>query len=932
MNAALLPVEASPTAPHQGEVITFYSYKGGTGRSMLLANVAWHLASAGQRVLLMDWDLEAPGLHRYFRPFLGSDPELRDQAGVMQWLTDYWDSCLDEPDLPVERLVREYADPRNYVRNLDLQGYVTGAIDLMCAGRQDNCYASSVADFDFTSLYRRMHGEEFIETAKKILVSRAEGYDYVLVDSRTGVSDTSGFCTVALADTLVVCFTYNNQSVIGAGQIARDIKQQAESRRAEKVKQGTARRFRLFAVPSRVDDMAVERLERRQQHAWGLFEDLLTDVAKDQQAQYWDNVQIRNSGHFAYEEVLAACMNRPTDPQSVLGSVTQLVRMLTDDVAPPPSAMSDSDRAQLRTQFAALATDQGGCTRKNAWARFVAEQPDAAARDSLLQSCFALLVQLVAPAPSGSAALPNVRCKLLESELMVDERRMADTLTAANLVQRHITDDRQRAIELADDSLLSSWEAFDTLLQRQGPFIAARERIRDARRSWDVSGRSISSLRSLQGEFARIELDDQQRAWLGRPNLQFLMAVQELQSQESMHQTGLAAASAREEAIKTRLNELETEHQALKLSAQQREAENRSQANELRHETSRASAQAERLKVSAFAAAIVLGGIALGGYYAANKSNARMQDLTEQLSAATGKADTLAASLAAAEKASALDAASRHFQAGMAADDMSRRKRGDDREQSVRAAIDAYTRAIDADPRSADAYRARALSRARLQSRNVSFELDDWASYYDLRRSLAGRTQLIVRALSEPVVNAAFVEAQLKELLVDAPNDKESEITISQVADRLETALKSAPAATRASVQPTINRLQDLAGKPQARTNKPEVAKKAALAAAAPRAETTPVRTQEPSARAAVPGAAPGAVPSRAEGERQLIPQAAQVLSAPPSRALDPPASRVQPSNPTTGKAGDAAALPPLMMKGGLAQRGSADVVPRAPP
>lgn len=50
------------------EVITFYSYKGGTGRTMALANAACLLASskAGSlRVLAIDWDLEAPGLHYY---------------------------------------------------------------------------------------------------------------------------------------------------------------------------------------------------------------------------------------------------------------------------------------------------------------------------------------------------------------------------------------------------------------------------------------------------------------------------------------------------------------------------------------------------------------------------------------------------------------------------------------------------------------------------------------------------------------------------------------------------------------------------------------------------------------------------------------------------------------------------------------------------
>ena len=56
-----------------GQVVTFYSYKGGTGRTMALANVAWILAANGQRVLVVDWDLESPGLHRFFHPFLDAE-------------------------------------------------------------------------------------------------------------------------------------------------------------------------------------------------------------------------------------------------------------------------------------------------------------------------------------------------------------------------------------------------------------------------------------------------------------------------------------------------------------------------------------------------------------------------------------------------------------------------------------------------------------------------------------------------------------------------------------------------------------------------------------------------------------------------------------------------------------------------------------------
>ena len=41
-------------------IYTFYSYKGGAGRSMALANVARWFYLQGLRVVMIDWDLEAP--------------------------------------------------------------------------------------------------------------------------------------------------------------------------------------------------------------------------------------------------------------------------------------------------------------------------------------------------------------------------------------------------------------------------------------------------------------------------------------------------------------------------------------------------------------------------------------------------------------------------------------------------------------------------------------------------------------------------------------------------------------------------------------------------------------------------------------------------------------------------------------------------------
>lgn len=56
-----------------GKVCTFYSYKGGVGRTFALANIAAVLTRWGYRVLCIDWDLEAPGLHLYFDNYMSQD-------------------------------------------------------------------------------------------------------------------------------------------------------------------------------------------------------------------------------------------------------------------------------------------------------------------------------------------------------------------------------------------------------------------------------------------------------------------------------------------------------------------------------------------------------------------------------------------------------------------------------------------------------------------------------------------------------------------------------------------------------------------------------------------------------------------------------------------------------------------------------------------
>src|ERR1700680_1364934 len=135
------------------KIVTFYSYKGGTGRSMALANIAWILASNGKRVIVIDWDLEAPGLHRYFHPFL-IDKELSSTQGLIDFIIDFANDAVT----PSGERPKDWWVPRanllRYAASLDYEfpGYRfgrAGTIDFVPAGRQGPDYATRVNSFNW---------------------------------------------------------------------------------------------------------------------------------------------------------------------------------------------------------------------------------------------------------------------------------------------------------------------------------------------------------------------------------------------------------------------------------------------------------------------------------------------------------------------------------------------------------------------------------------------------------------------------------------------------------------------------------------------------------------------------------------------------------------------------------------------------------------
>ena len=153
-------------------ICTFYSFKGGVGRSMALVNVAVDLAQRGRRVLAVDFDLEAPGLDTF--SVLSPD---KPTPGLVEYVARYLDTDV-APD------VRDYIAASPVVDNLLV----------MPSGAARTGYASNFGQIDWQALYAERDGYMLFEDLKEQWRQVVKA-DYVLIDSRTGYTDTGGICT-----------------------------------------------------------------------------------------------------------------------------------------------------------------------------------------------------------------------------------------------------------------------------------------------------------------------------------------------------------------------------------------------------------------------------------------------------------------------------------------------------------------------------------------------------------------------------------------------------------------------------------------------------------------------------------------------------------------------------------------------------------------
>jgi hypothetical protein len=318
-----------------GQIITFYSYKGGTGRSMALANVACLLAQRWanrEDVLMIDWDLEAPGLHQFFHGRFENPKDRQknlptDQLGLIDLFYEM-KSRLSKTDI-------ESDIPESFFDDLEIEKYIAKLniplLKLMPAGRfNDGLYSSRVKTFNW---------EEFFNSYPFVINQFANHlrrkFGFTLIDSRTGYTDISGICTSLMPEKLVLVFTPNRQSLTGVIDLihkSTDYRKQSDDLRP----------LVVFPLASRIEN-AEDDLQKEWRFGKSgddevkgyqpLFEAVLKDVYKLPECdltKYFDEVQVQYKPRYSYGEEIAVLSERTEDRLSMARSYENCTKRLVE--------------------------------------------------------------------------------------------------------------------------------------------------------------------------------------------------------------------------------------------------------------------------------------------------------------------------------------------------------------------------------------------------------------------------------------------------------------------------------------------------------------------------------------------------------------------------------------------------------------------------
>lgn len=191
-NQPQLP-QLEPSLPR---TVTFYSFKGGVGRTTALTHVASILAMRGLKVVAVDLDLEAPGLSTAFN--LKPQPKY----GIVDYF--YERSYLPEGLEPSISIAEIFGEVK--ISN------ATGRLFVVPAGCLNLDYISKVDDLHATTV---IDGDQSLWSVFKREIYEQLKPDILLIDSRTGINQWGALSLIQAADEAIIFLFPNEQNKQG---------------------------------------------------------------------------------------------------------------------------------------------------------------------------------------------------------------------------------------------------------------------------------------------------------------------------------------------------------------------------------------------------------------------------------------------------------------------------------------------------------------------------------------------------------------------------------------------------------------------------------------------------------------------------------------------------------------------------------------------
>lgn len=271
---------------------------------MALANVAALLAKWGQRVLVVDWDLEAPGLEKFFLRWVSGSRkqtpgliEIIQNCGQTNILS--WKDCILRASIP------------------DAE-----TISIISAGKDDDEYSTRLRQLNWDFLFQEKGFGLFLEKLRK---EWAQEYDFILIDSRTGVTDIGGICTIHLPDILVTFFTTTEQSLLGVKDVMHRASHGHSDLPVDRCK------LIIIPIPARDESHAEYELaaEWRKRFAENLKDFYVEWIPKGETAErVMDYLKIPYFSYWSFGEKLPVLEEDPDNPKKLAFSYQLVARLM----------------------------------------------------------------------------------------------------------------------------------------------------------------------------------------------------------------------------------------------------------------------------------------------------------------------------------------------------------------------------------------------------------------------------------------------------------------------------------------------------------------------------------------------------------------------------------------------------------------------------